>query len=112
MLNVPRKVQISSSKASLYSLMGSGHSGSPNSIPAALTSTDEGFKNSSVTLFAFTCHLSGTVMVTVRVPLSSNAPAEYSISISGGGIEFMLNSWAKTAVASNSSRQQYFAKRQ
>ena len=91
-LNSPRKVKISSSSASLYSLMGLGHTTSPNSIPSAFTTIEDGFKNSSVTSFAFTCHFSGMVTHTVNFPPSFNAPALYCICISGGGIEFILNS--------------------
>ena len=56
--------------------MGSGHTGSPNSIPRAAISTDDGFRNSSAATFAFTCQFSGITISMVTLDFSESFPAE------------------------------------
>ena len=56
--------------------MGSGQIGSPNLIPFAAISMEDGLRNSSTTMFAFTCHLSGMTTSTVTAEESESAPTE------------------------------------
>ena len=91
--------------------MGSGHFGSPKWTPFAEISIDEGFKNSSAAMLAFTCQLSGMTISIVTLEPFCNGPVEYCMPASGGGMLFMLNSSAKMAVANNRMQNNVFCKR-
>src|SRR5574344_46008 len=91
MRSVSRKMRLSSSRASLYSLTGFGQTGSPNVIPRPSISTADGFRNSSPALFAFTCHFGVIMTWTVTFVPGAVFPAGYSREIGGGGMLFISN---------------------